>query len=88
MNCSSCGTAVREDARFCEACGAALGPTPVSGLDVDAVDLAAAPRSPRPFEDAPISAPTRKPASALPDPPTPGRRPCTECGGEVGPDRY
>jgi len=83
---------VRDGARFCEACGAALAEVPVSGVDVDAVDAAAtapagAVTTPR-FDDAPISAPTRKPLSALPDPPAPGRRPCAECGGEVGPDRY
>ncbi|HVK28906.1 MAG TPA: protein phosphatase 2C domain-containing protein [Nocardioides sp.] len=85
MTCPSCGTAVAEGARFCEACGASLGTTPAAP---------AAPAAPvgevdHPLGDAPISAPTRKPASALPDPPaSAGRRPCTECGGEVGPDLY
>lgn len=84
MTCSSCGTTAAEGARFCEACGAPLGTT---------VAAPAAPAAPvdadHPLGDAPISAPTRKPASALPDPPAPaGRRPCTECGGEVGPDLY
>ncbi|TNM42817.1 zinc-ribbon domain-containing protein [Nocardioides albidus] len=82
MNCPSCQAALAPGARFCENCGAQLGaavavPTPVaaaSGGD--------------PLGDAPISAPTRKPAAALPDPPAPGRRPCAECGGEVGPDLY
>lgn len=87
MTCPSCGTAVTDGARFCEACGASLGTTPAAP---------AAPAAPtpaggadHPLGDAPISAPTRKPASALPDPPAPaGRRPCAECGGEVGPDLY
>lgn len=81
-SCPSCGTAAPAGARFCEACGAQLGqpgavPSPP-----------AAPADDHPLGDAPISAPTRKPASALPDPPAAGRRPCAECGGEVGPDLY
>ncbi|MDQ6522312.1 protein phosphatase 2C domain-containing protein [Nocardioides sp. LHD-245] len=83
MNCPSCSAALAPGARFCENCGAQLGasagaPAPVV---VGAGD--------HPLGDAPISAPTRKPAAALPDPPAPaGRRPCAECGGEVGPDLY
>ncbi|NYI43450.1 serine/threonine protein phosphatase PrpC [Nocardioides aromaticivorans] len=86
MTCPSCGTAVTEGARFCEACGAQLGTTvaaPAAPMTAPGGD------ADHPLGDAPISAPTRKPASALPDPPAPaGRRPCTECGGEVGPDLY
>lgn len=84
MSCPSCGSTVPAGARFCESCGAPQGqgvvvppppPAPTAGTD--------------PLGDAPISAPTRKPAGALPDPPPPpGRRPCAECGGEVGPDLY
>ncbi|GAA1522499.1 PP2C family serine/threonine-protein phosphatase [Nocardioides humi] len=86
MNCPSCRAALAPGARFCENCGAQLG-------DAAAVAAPAATTVGGPFDDAlgdaPISAPTRKPASALPDPPAPaGRRPCTECGGEVGPDLY
>ncbi len=87
MSCPSCGSTVPEGARFCENCGAPQGqpaavpappPPPAAPADAD------------PLGDAPISAPTRKPAGALPDPPPPppGRRPCAECGGEVGPDLY
>ena len=82
MNCPSCGTALSEGARFCEACGAQVGApvdTPASGPALSLTD---------PIGDAPISAPTRKPLAALPDPPAPGRRPCADCGGEVGPDLY
>lgn len=84
MSCPSCGSAVPDGARFCENCGAQLGqPGAVPA------GAAAAPSGDHPLGDAPISAPTRKPASALPDPPQPaGRRPCGECGGEVGPDLY
>lgn len=83
MNCPSCQAALAPGARFCENCGAQLGdaaaaPAPAAVASAD-----------HPLGDAPISAPTRKPASALPDPPAPaGRRPCSECGGEVGPDLY
>jgi serine/threonine protein phosphatase PrpC len=80
--CPSCGVGVPEGARFCESCGTQIGDavvplTPPSMVPAD--DLG----------DAPISAPTRRPAHALADPPPdPGRRPCGNCGGEVGPDLY
>jgi len=79
--CPSCGVGVPAGSRFCESCGAQVGdaavPAPPTMVPSD--DLG----------DAPISAPTRRPHDALPDPmPDPGRRPCGNCGGEVGPDLY
>ena len=83
MNGPSCQAALAPGARFCENCGAQVGAPAAS------VPAAAAAPADDPLGDAPISAPTRKPAAALPDPPAPaGRRPCAECGGEVGPDLY
>ncbi len=80
--CPSCGVGLPDAARFCESCGARIGDPVASSTPptmVPADDLG----------DAPISAPTRRPAHALADPPPdPGRRPCGSCGGEVGPDRY
>jgi len=79
--CPSCGAGVPAGSRFCESCG-----TQVTDAATDAVEPLAPPDD---FGDAPISAPTRRPAHALPDPlPDPGRRPCGNCGGEVGPDLY
>ncbi|KAA1418594.1 zinc-ribbon domain-containing protein [Nocardioides humilatus] len=83
--CPSCGAALAAGARFCESCGAQIGdasaPTPPTMVPSDDAS--------DPLGDAPISAPTRRPADALPDPlPDPGRRPCGNCGGEVGPDLY
>lgn len=79
--CPSCGAGVPSGSRFCESCGAQVS---------DAVGDPVEPLTPPDdLGDAPISAPTRRPAGALPDPPPdPGRRPCGSCGGEVGPDRY
>ncbi|HWI43745.1 MAG TPA: protein phosphatase 2C domain-containing protein [Nocardioides sp.] len=87
MTCPSCGATPTDGARFCESCGAQLGQAG------EPAGVPAAPAAPAvdddPLGDAPISAPTRKPAASLPDPPAPaGRRPCTHCGGEVGPDLY
>jgi serine/threonine protein phosphatase PrpC len=83
VNCPSCQAALAPSARFCENCGAQVGAP--AATPVPAATAAAD----HPLGDAPISAPTRKPAAALPDPPAPaGRRPCAECGGEVGPDLY
>ncbi|GAA3674879.1 hypothetical protein GCM10022237_38070 [Nocardioides ginsengisoli] len=84
MTCPTCGATLAPGARFCENCGAQLGTAAVP-----AAATAPATATSDPLGDAPISAPTRKPAGALPDPPVPaGRRPCAECGGEVGPDLY
>ncbi|WP_240771186.1 protein phosphatase 2C domain-containing protein [Nocardioides sp. GY 10113] len=84
--CPACGTPLSAGARFCESCGAATGATGVA-------EPASRPSSwpagaGEPLGDAPISAPTRLPAASLPDPPAMTRRPCAECGGEVGPDLY
>lgn len=80
--CPSCGVPVPTGSRFCESCGA----------QVDDAVVPLEPPTMVPSDDlgdAPISAPTRRPADALPDPlPDPGRRPCGNCGGEVGPDLY
>ncbi|KRB77181.1 serine/threonine protein phosphatase [Nocardioides sp. Root190] len=84
MTCPSCGSTVPDSARFCESCGAQLGQPAV----VPAA-AGAPPPADHPLGDAPISAPTRKPVGFLADPPkAAGRRPCGECGGEVGPDLY
>lgn len=83
MTCPSCGTALADGARFCENCGAQVG------ADAPAPLTPPAQVEDHPLGDAPISAPTRRPHDALPDPlPDPGRRPCPNCGGEVGPDLY
>jgi len=84
VTCPSCNAVLAPGARFCENCGAQLG-APAAAAPAPAAVVPGG----DPLGDAPISAPTRKPAAALPDPPVPpGRRPCAECGGEVGPDRY
>lgn len=93
--CPSCGSAVPDGVRFCEGCGAPVSAsTPtmeISSVDVPTLETTAArpEQETAPVEDAPISAPTRRPADALPDPAEPAaRRPCASCGGEVGPDYY
>ncbi|MEQ6903541.1 protein phosphatase 2C domain-containing protein [Nocardioides sp. YIM 152588] len=84
MTCASCGAALTAGARFCEGCGAAVGTAPA--FEPPAGTWPAPPGDP--LSEAPISAPTRRPAGSLPDPPVDTRRPCAECGGEVGPDLY
>ncbi|WP_408896220.1 protein phosphatase 2C domain-containing protein [Nocardioides sp. R1-1] len=85
MTCSSCGAALAPGARFCENCGAQVG----AAAGPHEAPAAPAASTGDPLGDAPISAPTRKPSGSLPDPPAPAtRRPCVECGGEVGPDLY
>lgn len=81
--CPSCGAPVAAGARFCESCGAATG---AAGDTAPVTPLTPPPGL---AMDAPISAPTRRPADALVDPViSQGRRPCLQCGGEVGPDGY
>lgn len=85
--CANCGAAAPGTARFCEGCGAPLAGA--AATPATPVAPPARPDSDDPLSDAPISAPTRMPAAALPDPlPVMTRRPCAECGGEVGPDLY
>ncbi|TYL52143.1 serine/threonine-protein phosphatase [Nocardioides sp. BGMRC 2183] len=82
--CAACGAAAAGTARFCEGCGA-----PLAGAPAAPAVPPTRPGSDDPLSDAPISAPTRRPSAALPDPlPAMTRRPCAECGGEVGPDLY
>ncbi len=87
--CPHCGEPLEAGAKFCESCGK---PTGV------AVDPAAAPAAPvadqaSPADDlgsGPISAVTR--AAGAGQAPAEGfgsaRRPCLQCGGDVGPDGY
>ncbi|MFT4288021.1 PP2C family protein-serine/threonine phosphatase [Nocardioides sp.] len=83
--CPACGASVPPRARFCESCGA--------GLD-QAAGGAASPTTPDAAEDsheiAPISAPTRRPSGALPDPQVQAGAVdrCADCGATVGPDGY
>lgn len=84
--CPSCGSGVPAGSRFCESCGAQVGDAAAAPA---AHTMVPADQAGDILGDAPISAPTRRPIDALPDPPPdPGRRPCATCGGEVGPDLY
>jgi len=75
--CPTCGEPVPVGANFCEVCGAQLG-------EVTEADAQAGPKVGRPGS-LPISAPTH----IISESATPaGRRPCSECGGQVGDDLY
>lgn len=75
--CPTCGDPVPVGANFCEACGAQLG-------EVTEADAQSGPKVDR-RGSLPISAPTHIISeSAAPA----GRRPCAECGGQVGDDLY
>ena len=77
VSCPSCGESVPGGANFCEGCGAQLGA-------VTEADAQAAPRL-----DNPGSLPVSRPTHLLTDGPAPAsRRPCAECGGDVGDDLY
>jgi serine/threonine protein phosphatase PrpC len=78
--CPACGDPLSPDARFCEACGAAIG-APVA--DAASAALAAPDVD---LGSGPISAPTR--INPVDTPRPYGRRPCLSCGGSVGPDGY
>lgn len=79
LSCPSCGAAVTDAERFCEACGAPLSPT------ADVTE----PGAPL---TAPAESPVELTASvAVPGPVSaavPGAAPCTSCGGVVGEDGY
>ncbi len=79
MTCATCAEPLAEGAAFCEACGAKVGgaTTPV--------DTPAATGG----IESPVSAVTvpATPVGAQ-APPSPARRPCAECGGEVAEDLY
>ncbi len=84
-SCPSCGARMVAGARFCEGCGAMIGDSAPPSASTPGTE----PSADHPLAAAPISAPTRRPSQALPDPPAaPAARACVECGGEVGSDFY
>ncbi|GAA4681244.1 PP2C family serine/threonine-protein phosphatase [Nocardioides nanhaiensis] len=95
--CPHCGAALDPAARFCEGCGQAVtagAAAPGSSAAAQAA-IASTATGPTvageasPGDDlghSPISAPTHL-TPVAPAPPA-GRRPCTACGGQVGPDLY
>ncbi|WP_205473132.1 PP2C family serine/threonine-protein phosphatase [Nocardioides sp. SYSU D00038] len=89
--CPKCGAETAPDDAFCEACGTPLGatPAPTPGTAGTAPVPAPAADEKAPFDDlgsGPISAVTA--GVGTPAAPSAGRRPCLNCGGEVGPDLY
>ena len=76
IRCPSCGSEVTPAAAFCEVCGTRLDPVS-EAPEPDAEVLEA------PIElTRPVHAPEPAAATAVP------ARPCTSCGGVVGPDGY
>ena len=76
IRCPSCGTEVTPAAAFCEVCGTRLDP--VSDAPDPGVEVLEAPIE--------LTRSVRAPAPAAT--PDPAVRPCTSCGGVVGPDGY
>ena len=81
QTCPHCGALLETDAKFCEACGKAVG-----------AETAAAPAAsgePSPLDDvSPISAVTARPGTAAPEAAAGSRAPCLQCGGAVDDDGY
>lgn len=76
IRCPSCGSEVTPAAAFCEVCGTRLDPAP------DATEPAAEEL------EAPIELTRSVHAQSPAATPAPTARPCTSCGGVVGPDGY
>jgi serine/threonine protein phosphatase PrpC len=81
--CTHCGALLEAGAKFCEACGKAVGPdtgspsgSPASTVEVNPLD-----------DVSPISAVTTRPAATRTSGPG-SRPPCLECGGAVDADGY
>jgi serine/threonine protein phosphatase PrpC/uncharacterized OB-fold protein len=84
--CPNCGNPVAPSARFCEACGATLTPTTATDSDTELPDEQL---------ESPITLSGSIQYSTLETDPPDGfddtvviARPCTNCGGRVGPDGY
>ena len=81
QTCPHCGAVLETDAKFCEACGKAVG-----------AETAAAPTAsgePSPLDDvSPISAVTARPGTPTPEAAAGRRAPCLQCGGAVDDDGY
>ncbi len=79
--CPHCGALLGLEAKFCEACGKAVGDAGT------AVPAAAEERSP--LDDvSPISAVTAQPGKTAVEPAAGARPPCLQCGGAVDDDGY
>jgi serine/threonine protein phosphatase PrpC len=85
--CPHCAEPLDAGAKFCEACGKPTG-TPVEAAAAPAEPVAAQASPADDLGSGPISAVTRAAGGASTPAPSSDRRPCLNCGGEVGPDGY
>jgi len=86
--CPHCGEPVDAGAKFCESCGKPTSSVaePVATLMAEPVEAQASPADD--LGSGPISAVTRAASTAAAPAPFADRRPCLQCGGDVGPDGY
>ena len=89
--CPHCGDPVSPGSKFCEACGKPVVDDASVVEPVETPDGSRQARSPVEDDDlgsGPISAVTRASGGGKPTAAASGRRPCLNCGGDVGPDGY
>jgi serine/threonine protein phosphatase PrpC len=86
--CPHCGEPIEAGAKFCESCGKPTGGgNEATPPVVEPVETQASPADD--LGSGPISAVTRAAGSAKPEvAASSDRRPCLNCGGDVGPDGY
>jgi serine/threonine protein phosphatase PrpC len=86
--CATCGEVPAPGARFCENCGAAVGPLASSQDGPPILARPPVPALPPPPPDLKPTDPDSGAVPPPPPPPPPTGRPCASCGGRIADDGY